>query len=215
MDVVFCIPGNTFSNKFLVSWTSLISSLDEHDIGWTMFNKYSPYLHQVRNTLLNKNNIADQVPWDGKIPYDYIMWIDSDTVFNPEQFHQLLKHDKDIVSGIYLKKTGNRVTDDYQDFACSIYEDENTVRSLSINDIVGKKQLIEVFGNGMGWMLVKKGVFESLKYPWFEDMWYSPDNNCWQFYGEDMMFQIKARDKGFKSYIDPTVIVGHEKLITL
>ena len=29
--------------------------------------------------------------------------------------------------------------------------------------------------------------------------------------GEDFTFQEKARKKGFKSYIDPKVIIGHEK----
>ena len=31
----------------------------------------------------------DQVPWDGRLPYDYQLWIDSDIVFNSEKFWQL------------------------------------------------------------------------------------------------------------------------------
>ena len=29
--------------------------------------------------------------------------------------------------------------------------------------------------------------------------------------GEDIVFQIKALEKGFKSYVDPSIFVGHEK----
>ena len=28
----------------------------------------------------------DQKPWDGKLEYDYQLWIDSDIVFNVEKF---------------------------------------------------------------------------------------------------------------------------------
>ena len=42
-----------------------------------------------------------QKPFDGKIDYDYIMWIDSDQVFSFEQIQKLISYDKDIVSGIY------------------------------------------------------------------------------------------------------------------
>ena len=28
----------------------------------------------------------DQIPWDGKLNYDYQLWIDSDIVFNTESF---------------------------------------------------------------------------------------------------------------------------------
>ena len=31
----------------------------------------------------------NQLPWDGKLKYDYQLWIDSDIVFNTEKFYQL------------------------------------------------------------------------------------------------------------------------------
>ena len=37
---------------------------------------------------------ADQVPWDGKLNYDYQLWIDSDIVFNTEKFYQLVLMDQ-------------------------------------------------------------------------------------------------------------------------
>ena len=53
----------------------------------------------------------------------------------------------------------------------------------------------------MGWMLVKRGVFESIKKPF--DLTLEK--------GEDIVFQIKAKEQGYKSYVDTSVIVGHEK----
>ena len=33
--------------------------------------------------------------------------------------------------------------------------------------------------------------------------------------GEDALFQIRAKTLGYRSYIDPTLIVGHEKMMIL
>ena len=49
---------------------------------------------------------ADQVPWDGKLKYDYQLWIDSDIVFNTEKFYQLVLMDKDLASGWYCTEDG-------------------------------------------------------------------------------------------------------------
>ena len=41
----------------------------------------------------------DQLPWQGKLQYDYQLWIDSDIVFNLEAFYKLIWMDKDIAAG--------------------------------------------------------------------------------------------------------------------
>ena len=73
----------------------------------------------------------------------------------------------------------------------------------SDNDL-NSNQPIEVYANGMGWMLVKKEVFEDTENPF--DQTYSEQS-------EDIIFQVKAREKGYKSYIIPDVILGHEKML--
>ena len=67
-------------------------------------------------------------------------------------------------------------------------------------------ELINVRANGMGWMLVKKGVFEKIDYPWFGMI---------NHHGEDLSFQLRAKDAGFDSYVDTSIIVGHEKEVVL
>ena len=69
----------------------------------------------------------------------------------------------------------------------------------------GQEGLIQVRANGMGFMLVKKGIFESLENPF--DMGMRK--------GEDIVFQTKALEKGFKSYVDPSIFVGHEKTFVM
>ena len=64
----------------------------------------------------------------------------------------------------------------------------------------------------MGFMLVKKGVFESLAYPWFRPL-EKRIGDMTDFTMEDVSFCLRAKEKGFKVYIDPQVRLGHEKRV--
>ena len=207
MKIVFCIPGNSFSNRFLKCWTNLTRELHNRDIEYELLSQYIPNVYQVRSLLLGADRKFGQyqIPWQGKKDYDYIMWIDSDQVFEPNDFFKLLEHDKDIVSGLYLRKPqSDSLSDIPIEFACF---NENGKR-LYTNEVNG--ELIKVWSNGMGWMLVKKGVFEKIEYPWF-----GPIIEGLGFHGEDVSFQLRAKDVGFDSYVDTSIIVGHEKGIVL
>ena len=192
MKIAFCIPGPSFSGWFLENWTALIKSLPP-EIEWKLFRNYNPNVHVVRNQVLDRARMFRP---------DYYMWIDSDINFSSEDFYKLLKHAvKDaisIVSGIYIMKT----TPPYKEFACG----KLNAGHLTREDVWCQTDLIEVGANGLGWMLVKAEVFNALHEP------FKQDNDGT---GEDALFQIRAREKGFKSYIDPTLIVGHEKIMIL
>ena len=207
MKIIFCIPGNTFSGGFLKSWTQLTMELHNRGFEYELLSNYAPNIYKIRSMLLNGHRKYGQyqTPWQGKKDYDYIMWIDSDVIFKPDDFFKLFKHEKDIVSGIYLRQPrGGTLSDIPVEYACL----KESHQSLMTTDVNG--ELIEVFGNGMGWMLVKKGVFEKTPFPWF-----GPIIEGLDFNGEDVAFQMRAKDVGFSSYVDTSVIVGHEKGVVL
>ena len=207
MKIIFCIPGNSFSNRFLKCWTNLTKELHKRDIEYELLSQYIPNGYQVRSLLLGADRKFGQyqTPWQGKRDYDYIMWIDSDQVFEPNDFFKLLEHDRDIVSGLYLRKPqSDSLSDIPIEFAC--FNEDG--KKLYTNEVNG--ELIKVWSNGMGWMLVKKGVFEKIEYPWF-----GPIIEGLEFHGEDVSFQLRAKDVGFDSYVDTSIIVGHEKGIVL
>ena len=207
MKVVFCIPGNSFSNRFLKCWTNLTRELHKKDIEYELLSQYIPNVYKVRSLLLGADRKFGQyqTPWQGKKDYDYIMWIDSDQVFEPNDFFKLLEHDKDIVSGLYLRKPrSDNLNDITIEFAC--FNEDG--KKLYTNEVNG--ELIKVWSNGMGWMLIKKGVFEKIEYPWF-----GPIIEGLGFHGEDVSFQLRARDSGFESYVDTSIVVGHEKGVIL
>ena len=109
MKIIFCIPGKSFSEHFLKSWSNLIKELQVMDINWELINLYYPIVSDARQKCLNKALTLE---------YDYIMWIDSDIIFEPNDFKQLLSQDKDIVSGLYMIQKTPGIYDIPDQYAC-------------------------------------------------------------------------------------------------
>ena len=68
----------------------------------------------------------------------------------------------------------------------------------------------------MGLMIVKKGVFEKMSYPWFRSdvlEWIEDGVEMADIDTDDAGFCFRAKELGFKVYVDPGVHVTHEKLI--
>ena len=194
MKIAFCIPGKEFTGWFLENWTELIQILNL-DIEWKLFRNYHPIVSKTRIEVLRRAQL-----WEP----DYYMWIDSDTNFKTSDFFKLLSSDKHIVSGLYyLQPPGGRFTNTYVPVTYACHKNSRELLYTTDNDL-STNQPMEVYANGMGWMLVKKEVFEDVEKPF--DQTYSEQS-------EDIIFQVKAREKGYKSYVLPDVILGHEKML--
>ena len=194
MKIAFCIPGKEFTGWFLENWTELPQALSL-DIEWKLFRNYHPIVSKTRIEVLRRAQL-----WEP----DYYMWIDSDTNFKTSDFFKLLSSDKHIVSGLYhLQPPGGRFTSTYIPVTYACHKNSRELLYTTDNDL-STNQPMEVYANGMGWMLVKKEVFEDVEKPF--DQTYSEQS-------EDIIFQVKAREKGYKSYVLPDVILGHEKML--
>lgn len=213
--VIFCLPGRTFSDNFLKSWTNLITELPKHNIKWAMSQKYHVNRYFVCNSCLGGSSTGgkDQKPFQGKVDYDYLMWIDSDQVFQPQQFFNLLDKAKEtntsILSGLYLMQGGEAFAT-VKDWDKEFFKKNGYFKFLTPKDTVNRKKIFKVSYTGFGWLLIKKGVFESLDYPWVQPTWFDEDG-IREMTTTDCGFMHRAAKKGFDTYIDPTVIVGHEK----
>lgn len=89
--IVFCLPGRGCSFQFLKSFVQLCFDLVQNNMSIQISQDYSSMVNFARCKCLGANVLRgpDQLPWDGKLPYDYQLWIDSDIVFNTEKFWQL------------------------------------------------------------------------------------------------------------------------------
>jgi len=217
--IVFCFPGRSFSGTFLKCWTDTLHFCMENGIDCLMINEYSSMVHFSRTKCLGANVLRgkNQKPFDGKLLYTHLMWIDSDMAWFPQQIGQLLLRNVDVVAGLYTHEDRNNFVA-YKNCNLDLFKKQGRFESLKRDEVdvgvLGEKDLIEVDYTGMGFMLIKHGVIESLEYPWFRSDLRIIGDDIQDIASEDASFCASVKSK-FKIYVDPTVLVGHEKSIII
>jgi hypothetical protein len=215
MKIMILLPQNDSSSEwFFYHLLPFLGELGERNIDFQIAMKGGSNICEVRESCLGADFGVplDEVdkPWDGKIDYTHLLWIDSDVLFTIEHFDKLLAWDKEIVCGLYLKNQQG-------DFAPAKYIEKfeqsgvNNIWSLNAREIVGKKGLIETLTVSMGFSLFKKGVFESLKRPWFPSMPVKMPGGKKLFCGEDVCLSFNLRRHNYHIYCDTGVIIPHRK----
>ena len=212
--IVICSPGNVFSGKFIISLTHLIKHLGNKGFTVKFCNTYSRNIYEVRNKcLLGKpEDGKDQKVFDG-LEYDYILWLDDDVIFSPSDFDKLYKEDKDVMSGLYLMSNNTH-------FAAVEFWDEEYFKSngsfefLHKTDIRTRLLPFKVEYVGFGFLLIKRGVFEQISYPWFEPT-YLQIRDCRDFSMEDVTLCLKLNKLNITIHVHPEVVVGHYKQIEM
>lgn len=136
--------------------------------------------------------------------FDYILWLDSDMVFQPDTLERMMKildeHSEiDILSGLYFRRG--------QPFSPVAFDkleinEENDCVFEDMHEV--PEELSEIAGCGFGCVLMRtECLFDiSAKYG---AVWFTPLGNV----GEDCSFCIRARNEGYKIYMDPSIQLGH------
>ena len=124
-----------------------------------------------------------------EVKSDFVLWLDSDMMFPSTSALRLLEHNLDIVACNYMKRAKPLKTVAYTDIT-----NWDSWVPLESND-----GLKEVQGVGMGCMLMKTEIFETLTKPYFEFIY---KENTQDWFGEDFNLLEKLRNNGFKVYID-------------
>ena len=78
--IVFCLPGRGCSFTFLKNFVQLCFDMVQNGMSIQISQDYSSMVNFARCKCLGANVLRgpDQIPWDGKLAYDYQLWIDSD-----------------------------------------------------------------------------------------------------------------------------------------
>ena len=220
-QIVFCLPGRGCSYVFLKNFVQLCFDLVQNGNGIQISQDYSSMVNFARCKVLGANVLRgpNQIPWDGKLNYDYQLWIDSDIVFSTEKFWQLIDlaipeegEEKEIVAGWYATEDGHTTSVAHwlseEDFA----KNGGVMNHETVESITKKRKPFTVDYTGFGWTLIKKGVFERLEYPWFAPKMQVFDSGKVQdMCGEDVSFCLDAKKEGMVTWCDPRIRVGHEK----
>tara|TARA_R100000988_G_scaffold97326_1_gene64651 strand:- start:499 stop:1275 length:777 start_codon:yes stop_codon:yes gene_type:complete len=222
-QIVFCLPGRGVSYTYLKAFVQLCFDLVQSGASIQISQDYSSMVNFARCKCLGANVLRgpNQIPWDGKLKYDYQLWIDSDIVFNSEKFFQLILDanpeegkERDLVAGWYCTEDGKTTS-----VAHWLEEDDfrnngGVMNHETIESISKRKQPFTVDYTGFGWLLIRHGVFEhkGMPYPWFAPkMQVFESGEVQDMCGEDVSFCLDAKEAGFEIWCDPRIRVGHEK----
>lgn len=179
-----------------------LQRLDEAQIGWEVaIEEGNCHVDDARNSLMRRFMMGDCT--------DFV-FIDADVGFEPHALVELVLANRDIVAGIYPKKS---------------FDEDYPVQAIPGERWSDKDGLVEVAAAPTGFLKVRRSVFAKLMdsekarafvgqggkpgdepyYPVFERV--ILDGRRWS---GDYAFCIKARKAGFKIYVNPEWHFTHE-----
>lgn len=224
--ILFCLPGSTFSKEFVQCWSNLLVGLSRLGYQVQASFAYDPNVFYARSKCLCLQTTRGifQKPFNAENEYDYLFWIDSDVLFTTDDVVRLLNHDVDIVSGAYIMHDNEHYPIVLEmNHAVFLEKGHYDFLSRQEMELLQKRQmLVPVDYMGFGFMCIKKGVFESMEYPFFAPRKITfgtetlpKEKQVVEWASEDVSWCMTVRDLGYKVLLDPNVVVSHQKIIPL
>ena len=179
------------------SWTHVPSSFFDSFI--QMYKPNFVYIPKKNGPLDGlRNAIVEDALKQG---CTHLLMMDVDQVYPIDTIPKLLKHDLPIVHGQVHRR--------YPPFDPLMYEGEigNFKSKVDYED----GELVEVDASGTGCVLYQTKVFQTISPPWFKFV--KDPNKNHDVIGEDIWFCKKAKEAGYKIYVDTDVEVVHLTMI--
>ncbi|MFH1586886.1 MAG: hypothetical protein ABID38_03455 [Candidatus Diapherotrites archaeon] len=195
MPLYSAIAVPTF-NSFIVSLSSLPAMVEK--IGISMIG--GSYVHLTRREIAK-----DILGRDEKSPVDYILWIDHDSVFSPQDIAGMLmtanENKTDILSGFYVQKHRPEIP--------LIYLKNKKGDGFAAVDDVPKDSLFEVDSVGFGFNLMRMDVLKKLIWKYGLEKLFNVSDEKGKDIGEDFLFCSLAKKEGFKIWVNSAIKIGH------
>lgn len=150
-------------------------------------------IYQSRDTLVKRAVKAN---------LDYIMWFDSDMIFEPdimERMHKHMAEGKDFVTGLCFRR---RYPYTPAIFKTLEFSENGELKSEGFEDYP-KDAPFEVAGCGFAACMTSVQMCMDLLLNCQE--WFRPIKGL----GEDLSFCMRAKELGYKIWCDPSIKVGH------
>jgi len=144
---------------------------------------------------------------------DYLLFVDSDINFEPEDIFRLMAWAENPNMGIVAAVPRTRSTDKV--YIATLDHDEDGQLSMNGMGLVRAKRVATAF------MLVQRKVFEDMTVAHPEWKYHDARTNRMVpclfdfalteegYVGEDFLFCDRARELGYEVWIDPTISLGH------
>ena len=144
---------------------------------------------------------------------EWLWFVDSDMVFKPDTLHRLIARavecDVKMLGALCVIVTAEGAV------PTMFIDDDEAITRVMLDyqdNVVG-----EVAATGTGCLLVHRDVLEDMRmkrggsiHSWFGYDQFTTDAGEWEL-GEDLSFCLRAREAGWKVYVDTTLHVGHHK----
>ena len=164
------------------------------------------YTHAAENAL-----IGDLLKNES---FTHIFLTEMDMILPHDAITKLVKLDKDLATGVYFLRASRPET---RGQPC-LYKKSAAIAPKDVDKAVAKyyHTPVSLFPQstpfrvdcaGLGCLLVKRKVFETIPYPWF-DLKAGDDKQNIVGYGSDIFFATHAKNYGFELWCDPTVQCG-------
>ena len=137
-----------------------------------------PYFEGARDRIVASRNILRKYALDNG--YDYFLSLEQDVIPPKDIIERLLKHDKDIVSGVYFAYQTNNDINLLVPLLWKRVEGDHIQYMLSRE--VMNPRLIEIGACGLGCVLISKKILEKIEFRYdgkddsFDDMWFCLDS---------------------------------------
>lgn len=225
--VILAVPGDSFTSKFLLSWTRTLNAL------WSSA-KYeliiapgvSSCVQFARMHTLGLSVLrgCDQKPFNG-MEYDVWVTIDSDIVWTPEQMMELIDSTDvhPVVAGQYMMADMEHLAV-VKEWDTDFFAEHGSFQFLTPKVIAEWKQetglkFMPVSYVGLGMFACRKEVLDALQYPYF----YAPLQEIRtkdgvllrDLCGEDVALIKNIQAAGYTVMLNTDLRVGHEKRVCL
>ena len=179
-------------------------------VGTPLFGSILPPVEKNRRELAEHFHVADfevgQPTSDvrNKITKSFLqsqcthmLMLDADMAVSIEGVNEMLQMDVDIAGGAYKSLSQGKLFYVAQPLNADLYFKNLPHRPLKVGMV------------GTGSLLVRRKVFEAMKYPWFSER-FTPKRQA-----HDQVFCANARKAGFDIWLNPQIKFKHFKFINV
>lgn len=225
--IVIALPGDNFSSKFLLSWTSTLNQLWEsgkYDLivapGVSSFVTFA----RMQTLGLDVLRGIQQKPFD-KIEFDVWITIDSDIIFTPQQVIDLIEstNEHPVVSGMYrMQNLTNYAI--VKDWDVSYFAKTGMFEFITPQYVENWKtetqlKYLPVHYTGMGFFAVRAEVLKKMTYPYFQSEIQEVITDdgvvLRDICSEDVAFCKNILKLGYQIVVNTDLRVGHLKAIVI
>jgi len=167
---------------------------------WDLEENVEVYYASTPFPTLGRDKVAQYAKYRIPTP-THILFLDADILPRKNTLERLIRHDKDIVMGVYpISQNGS--------IKWSVSREE-CFDGIPIEEL--PRNLFKIKAGGFGVTLIKFEVLQKLEWPYWKNIFVPGDVEK----GEDIYFCDKAREAGFDIWCDPKVKCNHIRITSL